>query len=60
MTRTKQIVWKSQNEKISWKQLSLLANHDEKNDEKSDEKSRKKVFKKIVKQWFKSENTCKL
>ena len=49
MTRTKQTAWKSQVEKISWKQLSLLASYDEKSDEKSDEKNRKKVLKKIVK-----------
>ena len=39
MTRIKQTVWKSQNEKISWKQLSFLASHDEKN---NDEKNKKK------------------
>ena len=49
MTRTKQTVWKSWDEKISWKQFSLLASHSEKSDEKNDEKNEKKVFKKIIK-----------
>ena len=49
MTRTKQTAWKSWDEKISQKQLSLLASHSEKSDKKNDEKSEKRVLKKIIK-----------
>ena len=45
MIRTKQTAQKSQNKKILQKQLSLHADHSNKNDEKNDKKILRKVIK---------------
>ena len=56
MARTKQTAQKSCDEKVSQKQLSLLADHDDKNDEKDD----KKILRKVIRQQCKPESTCRL
>ena len=56
MTRTKQTAWKSCDEKILQKQLSFLADYNDKNDEKND----KKILRKVIKWWCKSESMCRL